>query len=281
MNKYTAFQAEVAAAAIGEYPLEIDWKALKVVLDGKVIADMLREYAAHLARQSDECSIGVGTGDTGLFVRGTHEAIKRVQDFIFDAEKYRRQSDGPSEDIRAASDTLRDVLETYGHPVPETAAIAALTSVWHNRPAQESDAYRQGFIHGSKAVSAQEKAEPVAEQYQQCRWSPENPDDCPYCAGEACSKCGAGCWSNRKDCAHDSLQRHELPEVTAPPAERVMVPNWQHIANELADATCNGIQWIKNVRDGISSADDAINEMTENYHRIQALSAAPEADHHE
>jgi len=44
--------------------------------------------------------------------------------------------------------------------------------------------------------------------------------DCMMCSGEACNKCGAGCWSKRRDCEHDSAERHEEPVphdgITAP-----------------------------------------------------------------
>lgn len=33
---------------------------------------------------------------------------------------------------------------------------------------------------------------------------------------------------------------------------------WQHAANEWADATCNALQWVKNIREGISTPDEAI-----------------------
>jgi hypothetical protein len=37
--------------------------------------------------------------------------------------------------------------------------------------------------------------------------------DCSMCSGEACNKCGAGCWNNSvTDCEHDSAERHEEPE---------------------------------------------------------------------
>ena len=32
--------------------------------------------------------------------------------------------------------------------------------------------------------------------------------DCDYCSGAACNYCGAGCWSGRRDCDHDSAERH-------------------------------------------------------------------------
>lgn len=35
------------------------------------------------------------------------------------------------------------------------------------------------------------------------------PDECPMCTGEACNKCGAGCWNPTvADCDHDVLERH-------------------------------------------------------------------------
>lgn len=34
--------------------------------------------------------------------------------------------------------------------------------------------------------------------------------DCMMCNGEACNKCGAGCWNNReRNCTHDVAERHE------------------------------------------------------------------------
>lgn len=39
-------------------------------------------------------------------------------------------------------------------------------------------------------------------------------EHCLLCSGEACNLCGAGCWSNRRDCTHDVMERHE-PHDTA------------------------------------------------------------------
>lgn len=33
--------------------------------------------------------------------------------------------------------------------------------------------------------------------------------NCMLCSGEACNLCGAGCWSNVKDCEHDVMERHQ------------------------------------------------------------------------
>ena len=39
--------------------------------------------------------------------------------------------------------------------------------------------------------------------------------ECSMCSGEACQKCGAGCWNfSVTDCEHDVTERHEGPEVT-------------------------------------------------------------------
>lgn len=34
-------------------------------------------------------------------------------------------------------------------------------------------------------------------------------EECRMCSGEACNLCGAGCWSSRRDCEHDVIERHE------------------------------------------------------------------------
>jgi hypothetical protein len=46
---------------------------------------------------------------------------------------------------------------------------------------------------------------------------------------------------------------------------------WLHVANEYADAATNGIQYLLNVRDGISTAEDAIADMRANLARIRAI----------
>jgi hypothetical protein len=49
------------------------------------------------------------------------------------------------------------------------------------------------------------------------------PEDCALCSGEACDLCGAGCWSDVKDCQHDVMDRHTagMPAATpSPDAER-------------------------------------------------------------
>lgn len=36
---------------------------------------------------------------------------------------------------------------------------------------------------------------------------------------------------------------------------------WQHAANEWADAATNGLQWVRNIRDGISTPEEAIDAL--------------------
>lgn len=51
----------------------------------------------------------------------------------------------------------------------------------------------------------------------------------------------------------------------------------EHIANEWADMATNGVQWLRNVRDGISTPGEALKEMESNHVRIRALAAATPA----
>jgi hypothetical protein len=65
-------------------------------------------------------------------------------------------------------------------------------------------------------------------------------------------------------------------------AQRRSNETGEHLANEWADMATNGIQWLRNIRDGISTPIEALQEMESNLTRIQALrlaqkaSAAPE-----
>ena len=49
--------------------------------------------------------------------------------------------------------------------------------------------------------------------------------------------------------------------------------DWPHAANDWADAACNGVQWLKNIRDGISTAAEALVEMQLNIDRIRSQSS--------
>jgi len=63
------------------------------------------------------------------------------------------------------------------------------------------------------------------------------------------------------------------------PAEVAGERNYQHEANEWADAATNGLQWLRNVRDGVSKPADGIAEMEQNIKRIRAefSTTAPKA----
>lgn len=43
----------------------------------------------------------------------------------------------------------------------------------------------------------------------------------------------------------------------------------EHEANEWADAACNGVVWLRNIRDGISTPQQALTEMESNLTRIR------------
>ncbi len=53
----------------------------------------------------------------------------------------------------------------------------------------------------------------------------------------------------------------------------------QHEANEWADMATNGIQWLRNIREGINTVDEALAGMEEQLRHCQAVSA--EAAAHE
>ncbi|PJK97097.1 hypothetical protein B9Y76_18795 [Stenotrophomonas maltophilia] len=66
------------------------------------------------------------------------------------------------------------------------------------------------------------------------------------------------------------------PLYAAPPAQAVS-QDWQHIANEWADAATNGVQWLRNIRDGASTVADALACMESNVERIQQLKPPAQA----
>ena len=54
--------------------------------------------------------------------------------------------------------------------------------------------------------------------------------------------------------------------------KRLGVGNSLNAANEWADAACNSVVWLKNIRDGISTPEEALKEMEANIARIRAAS---------
>ena len=70
------------------------------------------------------------------------------------------------------------------------------------------------------------------------------------------------------------------PAPQAAPTAAATVPAWQlermrHIANGWLELTQNGMQWLKNVRDGVSKADDAIDNMEVCYEITRKVAEAP------
>ncbi len=59
------------------------------------------------------------------------------------------------------------------------------------------------------------------------------------------------------DHEHDAREAHRL----------------RHVANEWADAATNGLQWLRNIRDGISTPEDAINRMEDNIRHCREVNA--------
>lgn len=58
--------------------------------------------------------------------------------------------------------------------------------------------------------------------------------DCLMCSGEACDKCGAGCWNNdpkRPRCEHDVLERHEKPREAAKDSPAPLIPPGYRLAD--------------------------------------------------
>ncbi len=50
--------------------------------------------------------------------------------------------------------------------------------------------------------------------------------DCPYCSGEACNLCGAGCWSDKRNCDHDVIDRHAGLNKVSPVAPPLLIGKW-------------------------------------------------------
>lgn len=55
---------------------------------------------------------------------------------------------------------------------------------------------------------------------------------------------------------------------------------WQHVANEYADELCNALQWMKNVKEGISTIEAAIEDTQKGLARCQMLTTASTGGQH-
>lgn len=47
--------------------------------------------------------------------------------------------------------------------------------------------------------------------------------------------------------------------------------DWRHVANEWADMATSGLHWLRNIRDGISTVEDALKNMEENLAHCRSL----------
>ena len=52
---------------------------------------------------------------------------------------------------------------------------------------------------------------------------------------------------------------------------------WPHVINEWADVAYNGVQWLRNIRDGISTAEEAIENMNTGLAHCQKVTSEAKA----
>lgn len=65
---------------------------------------------------------------------------------------------------------------------------------------------------------------------------------------------------------HAALQAERVPKVWK--------PDMAHLANEWADVATSGICWLRNIKDGISTVDEAIENTAEGIEHCRAVSKA-------
>jgi hypothetical protein len=51
--------------------------------------------------------------------------------------------------------------------------------------------------------------------------------------------------------------------------------NWQHIANEWADMATNGIQWVRNISEGISTPEEALKSLESDLAHCREVNDGP------
>jgi hypothetical protein len=59
----------------------------------------------------------------------------------------------------------------------------------------------------------------------------------------------------------EAMVRYMLEDLTTPAGGEGDWPDWRHVANEWADMATSGLQWLRNIKDGISTVDDALENM--------------------
>jgi len=64
---------------------------------------------------------------------------------------------------------------------------------------------------------------------------------------------------------------HRVALSYTPPVDEAAPVDPAHVSNEWADLATNGIQWLRNIRDGISTPEMALEDMECNLRRIRAM----------
>ncbi len=70
-----------------------------------------------------------------------------------------------------------------------------------------------------------------------------------------------------------------VPVYTAPPAQTINWDALRHSANEWADMATNGLQWIRNIVDGISDPKAALKDMELNLKHCREVDSDPAVKH--
>lgn len=86
-------------------------------------------------------------------------------------------------------------------------------------------------------------------------------------------------WRSRPYVSLKALERliaaHPAPSPVAQGSGAWQLERMRHIANEWADMATNGMQWLRNIRDGISTVDDALANLETNYAHCRKVNDAP------
>jgi hypothetical protein len=135
-----------------------------------------------------------------------HGGLDHHLAFLSEGDYQRLMPGGGAVESNPATDALRSVrylvLIPSRHP---PLNVRQSIEVWEGLVGQEKAALAQGSVDAMKAQRESRATVPVVE--------PECPSaSCRMCNGECCLLCGAGCWSDRKDCKHEVLDRHRHVE---------------------------------------------------------------------
>jgi hypothetical protein len=151
------------------------------------------------------------------------ESIIEVCERVADGGKYRADIVSAIQRIRQARDAAQKVAEVV---VPENTRLRealaeaadwldGATAIIEDEDICDED---DGEVPEARAkANAFRRLAGVPEvEWPEAKKSdePECPgEDCLMCNGQACNKCGAGCWNNAltKKCEHDVMERHEAP----------------------------------------------------------------------